>query len=150
MTMEGLKLLTKCAYYHIVLRPDVCCFYFQPLPAMLKNPFELNRECLPVRDLINDDIESHHRFDNLTNSLCAKIGLYGRYHIPLSIVCFLIANQLFMTAGLYPPNLIHLSPVLFIPIYSFLGPVSKCMRLCYCDVVIRADTRDAIHSIMIW
>lgn len=36
-------------------------FYFQPLPAMLENPFELNRECLPVRDHINDDIENNHR-----------------------------------------------------------------------------------------
>ncbi|KAI8432881.1 hypothetical protein MSG28_013807 [Choristoneura fumiferana] len=36
----------------------------RPLPAMLKNPFELNRECLPVRDHINDDIKNHHRLAN--------------------------------------------------------------------------------------
>ncbi|PZC72954.1 hypothetical protein B5X24_HaOG210326 [Helicoverpa armigera] len=46
----------------------------RPLPAMLKNPFELNRECLPVRDHINDDIKNHHRFAKYltSHSHCAK------------------------------------------------------------------------------
>ncbi|XP_041970863.1 plectin isoform X9 [Aricia agestis] len=33
----------------------------RPLPAMLKSPFELKRECLPLRDHINDDFKKHHR-----------------------------------------------------------------------------------------
>lgn len=44
-------------------------FYLQPLPA---NPFELNRECLPVRDHINDDTMNHHR-----------LAKYLTYHIHL-------------------------------------------------------------------
>jgi hypothetical protein len=45
-------------------------FYFQPLPAMLKNPFELNRECLPVRDHNNDDKKNYHRLvKNLTSHI---------------------------------------------------------------------------------
>ncbi|KAG6463453.1 hypothetical protein O3G_MSEX013876 [Manduca sexta] len=62
----------------------------RPLPAMLKNPFELNRECLPVRDHINDDIDNNHRFAKYLTShnhfvlrVCAGYAYDARRSLPL-------------------------------------------------------------------
>lgn len=74
-------------------------FYFQPLPAMLKSPFELNRECLPLRDHINDDFKNHHRIANYLTPIitCAKNSMGevemdvcpDQCHRPLAYLCLL-------------------------------------------------------------
>lgn len=49
-------------------------FYFQPLPEMLNNPFELNRECLPVgHTLTSTETSQYAKYLTLHCSLVLRI-----------------------------------------------------------------------------
>lgn len=143
-------------------------FYFQPLPAMLKSPFELKRECLPLRDHINDDFKKHHRLanPNTHNHTVLRI-FWGRskwtfvliYVVDLPLMCLLFHLKtsvlwlLVLTIIGFQIHPAFIRSELCVPTYSFLGSIFTLFwnawpTLSNRDLDFKMDTRDAnIHNI---